>query len=65
MSNYATKTNLKGATGIDTSNLALKWNLAEVNSWSRWYIYIYVNKLKTVLADLSSLSNLLEENRIW
>ena len=54
MSNYATKTDLKGATGIDTSNLALKSNLVklitEVNK-------IDVDTLKAVPVDLSKLSN--------
>ena len=54
MSNYITKTDLKGATGIDTSNLALKSNLdnlkAEVDK-------IVVDKLKTVPVDLSKISN--------
>ena len=54
MSSYITKTDLKGATGIDTSNLALKSNLgnlkAEVDK-------IVVDKLKTVSVDLSKISN--------
>ena len=31
LSNYATKTDLKGAAGIDTSNLALQPSLAKLN----------------------------------
>ena len=54
LSNYATKTDLKGAIGIDTSNLAVKSNLvklkAEVDK-------IDVDKLKTVSVNLSKLSN--------
>ena len=47
-SNYATKANLKGATGIDTSMLALKTDLAS---------------LKTkVDADLSKLSNVVDND---
>ena len=46
--NYATKANLKGATGIDTSMLALKTDLAS---------------LKTkVDADLSKLSNVVDND---
>ena len=32
LSDYATKTDLKKATGIDTSNLALKPNLAKLKA---------------------------------
>ena len=53
LSNYATKTDLKDAAGIDSSNFALKSNLAclkaEVDK-------IDVDKLKTVPVDLSKLS---------
>ena len=54
MSNYATKTDLNRATGIDTSNLALKSNLAKLKSEID---NIDVGKLKTILVDLSKLSN--------
>ena len=54
LSNYATKADLKGATGADTSNLASKFGLAslkvEVDK-------IDVDKLKTVPVDLNKLSN--------
>ena len=54
LSNYTTKADLKNATGIDTSNLALKSNLAKLKA----EIYkIDVDKLKLVPADLSKLSN--------
>ena len=54
LSNYTTKADLKNATGIDTSNLALKSNLAKLKA----EIYkIDVDKLKPVPADLSKLSN--------
>ena len=56
MSNYATKTSLKNATGIDKSKLALKSNLAslktEVNK-------IDVGKLESIPVGLSKLSNVL------
>ena len=53
MPNYATKADLKGGTGVDTSNLAAKIDLAslevEVDK-------IDIDKLKTVTVDLSKLS---------
>ena len=59
LSNYATKADIKNATGIDTSKLALKSNLvtleAEVDK-------IDVNKLKTVPIDLSELSNVVNND---
>ena len=51
---YVPKANLKGAIGVDTSNLESKSNLtklkAEVDK-------IDIDKLKTVPVDLSKLSN--------
>ena len=59
LSNYATKIDLKKTTEIDTSNLALKSNLAnlkaEINK-------IDVDKLKTVPVDLSKLSNVVNDD---
>ena len=49
LSSYATKTKLKGAAGNDTSNLALKSNLAKLKAEVD---KIDVDKLKTVPADL-------------
>ena len=53
MPNYATKADSKGGTGVDTSNLAAKIDLAslevEVDK-------IDIDKLKTVTVDLSKLS---------
>ena len=57
LSNYATKTELKEATGIDTSNLALKSNLAKLKAAVD---EIDVEKLKTVPADLRKLSDVLK-----
>ena len=55
LSNYARKADLKNATGIDTSELALKSNSAGWNkSWN-------VDKLKSVPVDLSKLSNLVKQ----
>ena len=57
LSNYATKSDLKNATGIDTSSFALKSKLAilktEVDK-------IDIDKLKTVPVDLSKLSNVVK-----
>ena len=59
LSNYATKTDLKNATGVDASKLAAKSDLvslkAEIDK-------IYVHKLKTVPVDLSKLSNVVNNN---
>ena len=55
MSGYPTKTELKSATGIDTSKFELKSNLASLKTEVD---KIDVDKLKTVPADLSKLSNL-------
>ena len=59
LSSYATKTDLKDATGIDISNFTLISNLAslktEVNK-------IDVDKLKTVPVDLSELSNIVNKD---
>ena len=54
LSNYATKTDLKEATGIDTSNLAAKSDLASLKAETD---KIDVDKLKAVPVDLSKLSN--------
>ena len=57
--NYAIKTELKRAAGIDTFNLAAKSDLAilkaEVDK-------IDIEKLKTFPADLSKLSNIVNSN---
>ena len=53
LSNYATKTDLKGTTGIDTSTLVSKTNLAKLKTKVD---NMDIDKLKTVLSDLSKLS---------
>ena len=66
LSNYATKVDLKNATGVDTSKLAKKVDLAslksEVHKWEKvptglntvWKLDKFnVNKLKPVAVDLS------------
>ena len=55
LSNFATKADLKNATGIDTSKLALKSNLASLKGEVD---KIDVDILKTVPVDFSKLSNL-------
>ena len=59
LSNYATKADLKNATGIDTSKLAAKSDLAslkvEVDK-------IDADKLKTVPINLSKLSNVVKND---
>ena len=54
LSNYATKKDLKNATGIDTSKLAAKSGLvslkAEVDKWD-------IDKLKSVPTNLSNLKS--------
>ena len=52
--NYATKADLKNTTGIDTSKLAAKSDLARLKAKMD---KIDVQKLKTVLIDLSKLSS--------
>ena len=54
MSNYATKRDLKNATGIDTSKLAAKSDLASVKAEVD---KIDIDKLRTVPIDFSKLSN--------
>ena len=61
LSNYATKTNIKNITHVDTSNFGSKTNLAnlktEVNK-------LDIGKLKTVPVDLSKLSNVVKNEVI-
>ena len=54
LSNYATKTDLKNATGIDTSKLAAKSDLASLKAEVG---KIDVDKLNTVPDDLSKLKS--------
>ena len=57
LSNYATKTDLKNVTHVDTSNFVLKTNLAglktEVDT-------LDIGKLTTVPVDLSKLSDVVK-----
>ena len=65
LSHYATETDSKGATSVDTSNVAAKsdWgNLkAEIDK-------INIDKLETAPVDLSKLSNVVDDvvkNYVW
>ena len=60
LSNYTKKTDLKGATGIGTFNLALKSNLSKLKTEVD---EIDVEKVKTVPVDLSKL-NVVKVNAI-
>ena len=65
LSNYMTKADLKGATRVDTSNLAAKPNLTSLNSEVD---KIDIDKLKTAPADLYKLCNVVDKDvikRIW
>ena len=54
LSNYATKSDIKNVTRIDTSSFALKTNLSSLKTEVD---KLDTNKLKTVPADLSKLTN--------
>ena len=54
LSNYATKTDLKNVTHADTSNFALKTNLASLKTEVD---RLYTDKLAPVSVDLSKLSD--------
>ena len=58
-SNYATKTDLKKATGIDTSKLAAKSDLASLKAEVE---KIDIDNLKPFPIDLSKLSNIVNNN---
>ena len=54
LSNYATKTDLKNATGIDTSSFAKKVDLANLKSDVD---KLDIDKLKTLSTNLSNLKS--------
>ena len=58
LSNYGTKNDFKKATGVDTSKLAAKSNLANLTAEID---KIDVGKLKTVPIDLRELSNVVNK----
>ena len=67
MSNYATKTDLKKVTHVDTSSFALKTNLASLKTEVDKLDF---DKLVPVSVDLSKLSDIVKndvvkKNRVW
>ena len=61
LSNYATKADLKDATGIDTSNFALKSNLASLKTEVD---KLDIDQLVPVPVDLSKLSDVVKNDVI-
>ena len=59
LSNYATKTDLKNVTHVDTSSFALKTNLANLKTEVD---KLDIDKLAPVLVDLSKLSDVVKNN---
>ena len=59
LSNYATKTDLKNVTHVDTSSFALKTSLANLKTEVD---KLDTSKLKTVPVDLSKLSNVVKND---
>ena len=59
LSNYAAKTDLKNMTHVDVSSFASKTNLASLKTEVD---KIADDKLKTVLADLGKLSNVVKND---
>ena len=55
LANLATKSDLKSATGVDTSKVARKTDL-KIRYW-----WLDIDKLKNVLIDLHRLSNIEEK----
>ena len=59
LSNYATKDDIKNITHVDTSNFALKTNVANLKSEVD---KLDIDKLKPVPTDLSKLSDLVKND---
>ena len=59
LSNYATKADLKDATGIDTSNFAIKSNSASLKSEVD---KLHIDKLIPVPVDLSKVSDVVKND---
>ena len=57
ISSYATKTDLKIVTHVDTSSFALKTNLASLKTE---FDKLHIDKLAPVLVDLSKLSDVVK-----
>ena len=54
MSKYRTKSDLKNAPGVDTSDFSKKADIASLKS--------YIDKLETTPTELSKLSNVVEKD---
>ena len=61
LSNYATKTDLKNVTHVDTSSFALKANLATLKTEVD---KLDIDKLVPVSTDLSKLSNAVKNDAV-
>ena len=59
LSNYAAKVDRKKAAAVDASNLAAKSGLASLKAWVD---KIVIDKRKTVLANLSTLSEVVDND---
>ena len=59
LSNYATKTDIKNTSHVDTSSFALKTNLA---SWKTEVDKLNIDKLVPVPVDLSKLSDVIKND---
>ena len=60
MSNYATKSDLKNATNVDTSELAKKTNLANLKSEADKLAKSDACQLKLASADLKKLNDVVD-----
>ena len=61
LSNYATKTDLKNVTHVDTSSFALKTNLASLKTG---VVKLSIDKLAPVPVDLNKLSDVVKNDVI-
>ena len=61
MYNYATKANLKGETGADSSNLAVKSDLGSLKADAD---KMDIDKLKTIPVNLSKLINVVYNDAV-
>ena len=59
LTNYTTKTDIKDITHVDTSNVALKTNLANLKTE---FDKLDMDKLVPILSDLSKLSNVVKND---
>ena len=64
LSNYATKTDLKNVTHVDTSSFALKTNLANLKTEVDKLDKLDIDKLVSVPVDLSKLSDAVKNDAI-